>query len=190
MSELPSLLRAACPLDGTKVRLRPATAADIAPFTALWSDERVTRWWQAADPAAEARDHADPDDPDEEGAHWAIELRSGTGLAGTPVVGLIQAYEETDPDYRHASIDIAIHGDFQGRGLGPDAIRTVARWLIRVRGHHRLTIDPVAANERAIRVYEAVGFRRVGVLRAYERHGERWDDGILLDLLAGELTES
>jgi aminoglycoside 6'-N-acetyltransferase len=31
------------------------------------------------------------------------------------------------------------------------------------RGHHRLVIDPAADNERAIRCYERVGFRRIGV---------------------------
>ena len=36
--------------------------------------------------------------------------------------------------------------DVHGQGLGPDAIRLLAAYLIDVRGHHRLTIDPVADN--------------------------------------------
>ena len=78
--------------------------------------------------------------------------------------------------------------DRHGRGLGRDAVRTLARWLVTERGHHRITIDPALANERAIRCYEAVGFRRVGVLRRYW-HGPdgQWHDGLLLDLLANEL---
>ena len=64
----------------------------------------------------------------------------------------------------------------------------VARWLIDERGHHRLTIDPALANDPAIRAYEAVGFKRVGVLRRYWRDPEGvWQDGLLLDLLADEL---
>jgi aminoglycoside 6'-N-acetyltransferase len=51
-----------------------------------------------------------------------------------------------------------------------------------------LTIDPALANEPAIRAYEAVGFKRVGVLRRYWRDPEGvWQDGLLLDLLADEL---
>ena len=67
-------------------------------------------------------------------------------------------------------------------------MRTLARHLFEERGHHRVTIDPAAANDRAIRSYERVGFRRVGVMRRYWRDpaGE-WQDGLLLDLLAGEL---
>ena len=58
-----------------------------------------------------------------------------------------------------------------------------------MRGHHRLTIDPAASNDRAIGVYERVGFRRVGVMRNYERgQGGAFHDGLLMDMLAGELT--
>ena len=101
---------------------------------------------------------------------------------------MVQASEEDDPEYRHAGIDIALHPAWHGRGLGPDAIRTVARHLLAERGHHRLTIDPAAANAVAIRSYERVGFRPVGVMREYERGDDgTWHDGLLMDLLAGEL---
>ena len=77
--------------------------------------------------------------------------------------------EENDPDYRHAGIDVALTTDRHGQGHGTETLRLLGRYLLDERGHHRLTIDPAAANERAIRAYEAVGFRRVGVLRKYER---------------------
>ena len=106
------------------------------------------------------------------------------------LIGSIQYAEENEPSYRHAGIDLFLDRDHQGRGLGPDAIRTLARYLFEVRGHHRLTIDPAAANERAIRAYERVGFRPVGVMRRYERGPDgTWHDGLLLDLLVGELRE-
>ena len=92
-------------------------------------------------------------------------------------------------DYRSAGIDLFLTTDAQGRGLGPDAIRAVARYLFEERGHHRLTIDPAAANERAIHAYGKVGFRPVGIMRAYERGPDgSWHDNLLMDLLAGELT--
>ena len=54
--------------------------------------------------------------------------------------------------------------------------------------HHRFTIDPAVHNQRAIRCYAAVGFRRVGVMRNYERVDDGpWHDGLLMDLLAEEL---
>ena len=50
-----------------------------------------------------------------------------------------------------------------------------------------VTIDPAAQNTRAIRAYERVGFRPVGVMRLYERSpGGTWRDALLLDLLAAD----
>ena len=175
---LPPIRRAGIPLDGRRVHLRPAQTADEPAFTATLSDPTVHRWWQAADAAADARELADRDDAV---VVWAIEDRG-------EVVGIIQAHEETDPRYRHAGIDIVLRADAQDRGLGSDAVRTVARWLIDERRHHRLTIDPAASNERAIRAYGRVGFRPVGVMREYEGDLDgSWHDGLLMDLLAGEL---
>jgi len=60
--------------------------------------------------------------------------------------------------------------------------------LFEQRGHHRITIDPAAANERAIRSYTKVGFRPVGVMREYERGTDgRYHNGLLMDLLRHEL---
>lgn len=59
------------------------------------------------------------------------------------------------------------------------------------RGHHRLTIDPAADNGAAIACYRKVGFRDVGVMRAYERRPDgSWADGLLLDMLATDREPS
>ena len=68
-------------------------------------------------------------------------------------------------------------------------MRTLVSWLIDVRGHHRVTVDPAAANARAIHVYEKLGFRPVGVLRRYERVADgSWRDALLMELLAEDLV--
>jgi aminoglycoside 6'-N-acetyltransferase len=165
------------PLDGAAVHLRPAAAADDGAMAAILHDPTVWRWWQVPDVAADVAELL----ADAELAIWLIE-------EGGVVLGLIMAGEETDPMYRHASIDIALVAAGQGRGLGADAVRTVARWLIDRRGHHRLIIDPSAENERAIGTYAKVGFRPVGIMRSYERWRDgSWHDGLLMDLLADEL---
>ena len=94
---------------------------------------------------------------------------------------------EDDPDYRQVAFDIFLAGSAQGRGLGREALRLAIDHFA-ARGHHRFTIDPAVANERAIRSYAAVGFRPVGVMRDYERGRDgRWHDNLLMDLLAAEL---
>jgi aminoglycoside 6'-N-acetyltransferase len=104
------------------------------------------------------------------------------------LAGWLGFHEELEPDYRHAGLDIFLAHEHQGQGLGPAALRLAARWLIEERGHHRLTIDPACANARAIRAYESLGFRRIGVMRRYERGPDgEWHDALLMDMLADEL---
>ena len=86
--------------------------------------------------------------------------------------------------YRHAGMDIFLTTSRHGQGLGTDALRALARYLFDERGHHRLTIDPAADNDAAIRAYERGGFRRVGVMRQYERGPDgTWHDGLLMYML-------
>ncbi len=165
-------------LTGDRVVLRTAGPADAEPLRAILLEPSVARWWGPSDPATVAEEWLEVEDDDRV---FVIEL---DGI----VVGSFQYAEETDPDYRHAGIDLFLTTAVQGQGIGPDAIRTVARYLIDVRGHHRLTIDPSAANERAIHVYSKLGFRAVGIQRLYERGPDgTFHDGLLMDLLAGEL---
>jgi aminoglycoside 6'-N-acetyltransferase len=61
---------------------------------------------------------------------------------------------------RHIALTTALHG----YGYGRRALRLAIEQFV-AKGHHRFTIDPDVANERAIRSYAAVGFKPVGVLR-------------------------
>jgi aminoglycoside 6'-N-acetyltransferase len=164
-------------LTGEKVTLRRLTETDRARVREILAEPEVARWWGTKDLDGSVDDFYDGD-----AVGFAIELNGD-------LVGMIQYAEEAEPDYRHAGIDIVLGREGRGRGFGPDAVRTLARHLFEERGHHRLTIDPAASNERAIRAYERVGFRRVGVMRQYERGpGGTFHDGLLMDMLRGELT--
>lgn len=173
-------------LVGDRVRLRPVLPEDVPVLAAILAQPEVARWWPGYDVA---RVEEELLTADAETVVWAIEARLDP--AEPPdVVGAIQAWEEPNEDYRHAGIDLFLAPVARGQGLGRAAIHAVARWLIDVRGHHRLTIDPASANERAIRAYTALGFRPVGTLRQYERRPDgTWLDGLLMELLAGELVE-
>jgi aminoglycoside 6'-N-acetyltransferase len=165
-------------LRGELVTLRPTLAGDAPRLTELMTQPAIAEWWGAWNIG---RVRAELIDPDDDTVILAVQADGG-------LIGVVQYAVETDPEYRHAGIDIAIHPDWHGRGLGADAIRTVARHLFDERGHHRITIDPAASNERAIRSYERVGFKPVGVMRQYERGPDgTWHDGLLMDLLREEL---
>lgn len=156
------------------VILRSLIESDEAQLLRIHSTAEVVRWW--GHPA--------------EGFPWTDEpdsTRLAIEVAGA-VAGLIQFTEELEPAYRHASIDLFVDPVHHGWGVGTLAVGLLVRHLIDARDHHRITIDPAAANAAAIRTYEKVGFRPVGVMRCYERDvdGGGWHDGLLMELLAGE----
>jgi aminoglycoside 6'-N-acetyltransferase len=167
-------------LEGRLVRLRPAADGDIAELARIRATPEVyARWRGGGDLVAEVR--RDIDEPGSTG--YVVELDGR-------VAGWIQWSAEDEPDYRHASLDVYIDPAAHGRGVGTDAVRTLCRHLLRDHGHHRLTIDPAADNDVAIRCYAKVGFRPVGVMRRYERGPDgQWHDALLMDLLADEFVE-
>jgi aminoglycoside 6'-N-acetyltransferase len=161
-------------MDIRQLVLRPLVAGDAAELRRIHATPEVARWWDAPHDGFPVSD-----DPD--ATRLTIEFDGA-------VAGLIQFSEEFEPKYRHASIDLFLDPQLHGRGIGTEAVRRVVRHLIDERGHHRITIDPASANAAAIRAYEKVGFRPVGVMRAYERNpdGSGWHDGLLMELLAGD----
>jgi aminoglycoside 6'-N-acetyltransferase len=166
-------------LRGELVTLRLAVEDDVPALAGIQATPEVyDRWGGDPDLVAEVREDLAGDDDEVLAIVYAGR-----------VAGAIQWHEETTPDYRHASIDIYLDPSVHGQGLGTDAVRTLARYLTGERGHHRLTIDPAADNAAAIRCYAKVGFRPVGIMRRYERGRDgTWHDGLLMDLLADELT--
>jgi aminoglycoside 6'-N-acetyltransferase len=164
-------------LEGEQVVVRSLTDADHGALETVMASPGVRAWWWDFDIGDFARHTTEPDvEP------FVIEHADD-------VVGYLQVSEEDSAQYRFAGIDLALRDDAQGRGLGSDAVRTIARFLFETRRHHRLTIDPALANARAIRCYEKVGFARVGVLREYERGTDgTWHDGLLMELLARDLV--
>ncbi len=159
-------------LHGALADLRPVAAGDLPALHAILEEPEVARWWRRAE-----WERVDGQDAE-----------SFVIVVDGAVCGCIQYTEEADPDYFSAAVDIFVGTAAQGRGVGPDAMRTLIAWLIAVRGHHRLTVDPAAENDRAVHVYERLGFRRVGVLRQYERvEAGVWRDALLMELLADDL---
>ncbi len=162
-------------LRGRLVTLRATVAADAPALLAILDQPEVAEWWR----------RSEWERLDESGAV------SFTIVLNGAVAGCIQYSEETDPDYFSAALDIFVAASVHGRGVGGDAMRALLAWLIDGRGHHRLTVDPAAANARAIHVYEKLGFRRVGVLREYERVADgSWRDALLMELLAGDFVRT
>ncbi len=148
--------------------LRPFEPAHEEAVLAILGEPAVARWWP------------EPDFQRDTG--WLVEV------AGRPS-GWLEYHEEDHAWFPSVAFDIALTSPLHGRGYGRRALRLAIDSFV-AKGHHRFTLDPNVANERAIRAYEALGFERVGVMRAYERNREGgWNDALLLELIVPEAIE-
>ncbi|MDQ2848692.1 MAG: GNAT family N-acetyltransferase [Actinomycetota bacterium] len=173
-------------LAGPGITLIPSALPHRERLLEILATPEVRRWWDEPD-QPEGWPADDPTEPDT--VRYTIALDPGPD--GEPdVVGLIQYAEMNVAEYRHAGIDIFTDPAVHGRGIGKASVRTLADFLFAERGHHRLVIDPAAANAAAIGCYTSVGFKPVGLMRQYERNvdGNGWHDGLLMDLLRDDVA--
>ena len=163
---------------GERLTLRPLDDADLDRLADILAAPGVAEWWSPPEPREATREELR-----REGSAFGIEVDG-------ELAGWLGVHDDSDEDWRATGLDIFLAPSHQGRGIGPEALRTAMRWLVDERGCARFTIDPAVANVRAISAYEAVGFRPVGVMRAVERGSDgAWRDNLLMDLLAEELDE-
>jgi aminoglycoside 6'-N-acetyltransferase len=173
-------------LRGSRIVLRPVEEDDLPRLLEILREPEVARHWSQPDDDFDRRELLSGDSVDgaERITTFVITMNGET-------IGWIAASEKLHRDYRQAGIDLFLSTPHQGKGFGSEAIRRLCRFLFEERGHHRISIDPAADNTRAIHAYEKVGFRRVGVMRRYERGADgTFHDGMLLDLLPEDLIDS
>lgn len=154
-------------LQGERVMLRPILAGDLDAYFALLEDreslrltgthatfsrENAAQWIEAI---ANRDDRVD----------LAIIVRESNILVGEVVIN------DIDQNNRSANIRIGILTAHTNRGYGREALQLMIRYGFEQLKLHRLELSVYAFNERAIHVYEQLGFQREGRRR----------DAILLD---------
>lgn len=157
-------------LTGPLVTLRPPVAADAAPLLEILGEPEVSLWWVGYTPE---RVHDEIIACGDVAQIIEVEGR----CAGTLFV-----YRGADPEYPTTVMHIFIGTEFRGRRIGEEAIALATAYEFAA-GVTRITLDPNVFNEGAIRSYERLGFRRIGVLRDYQvRPGGALEDALFMDL--------
>lgn len=145
-----------------ELELREPQDGEEAALLALFEEPEVKRWWPVPD---YRRDSG-----------WTIHVEGAAA-------GWLEYHEESYEWYPSVAFDIALATRLHGQGYGRRALALAIEHFA-ARGHHRFTLDPNVENERAIRCYEALGFERVGTMRAYERNpAGGWNDALLMELI-------
>lgn len=168
------------------VRLRLMTDADVPAVVDAIDDPLIPRFTTVPHPYGEA-----------EARHF---LRSGaTGLsAGTDIATLItDADDDTvlgaagihnlDPETGRCSAGYWVAAEARGRGVATRAIRLISAFAFTELSAKRieLWIEPV--NVASLRVAEAAGFKREGLLRSFMHVGGERRDMLMYSLLPTDL---
>ena len=141
---------------GRLTALRPADAGDVERLVAWHADPEVARYWDD-----ETFTHTEMEErlAREDVEAWIVE-------EGEEPIGFLQVHPE--------GLDMSLVPAARGRGLGPDAARAMAENLIRERARDRVTVDPYAWNEGAVRAWERAGFVEISRHGADEEHTAPW----------------
>jgi aminoglycoside 6'-N-acetyltransferase len=145
---------------GSLTSLRPARDDDVARLVAWHDDPDVARFWDDEHfTEAEMRERLARSDVEA----WIVE-------ADDEPIGYLQVHS--------TGLDMFLVPSARGRGLGPDAARAMAEHLLDERGWTRVTVDPYAWNEQALRGWRKAGFGEVSRHPPDDEHTAEW---VLMD---------
>lgn len=170
-------------IQGEKVILRQATMDDLDDYYQLLCDPESARL--TGTQAEFSREDAEKWLSKISGQHddrwdWMIIDPESGRLVGEVVLN------EFDPDNRNANIRIGLNLglNINGKGYGTEALRLAVDFGFNQLNLHRISLGVYAFNDRAIHVYEKLGFRREGVLRDVLFDGTSYHDEIVMSRLS------
>jgi RimJ/RimL family protein N-acetyltransferase len=170
-------------LTGSEVLLRPWAPTDADDVFAACQDVEIQRWTTVPSPYARADAVAyvtevAPGAWEQGGAVFAVVAAATGGL-----VGSIGAHGMSDGV---AHVGYWTVPTARGRGLTSDALRTLTGWLLRDGGAARVELVVEPPNVGSVRVAEAAGFTREGVLRQRFVLRGRRADVVMYSMLASD----
>lgn len=155
------------------IQIRAQEPGDMPALSEVFSQPRVI-WGTLATPliSTEQRHKRFADTP-------ASVARLVAVIEGQPIGAASLHREERHRRSHAASLGMAVHDAYAGRGAGSALMAAIVDLADRWWNVTRLELDVYADNARAIALYERFGFEREGLLRAYA-----WRDGEYVDSLA------
>ncbi|HYO87189.1 MAG TPA: GNAT family protein [Candidatus Limnocylindrales bacterium] len=160
---------------GPRVRLTAVRPEDVATVTRWYEDSDFTRQYDASAsyPRSANRFQKILTEVNESDTAFmfAIRLHHTDDLIG--VIDLDYVLWSSGVTWLAIGIGEAA---YRGQGYGGEALELALRFAFHEINMHRVQLTVFSTNERAIRLYERLGFTREGVLREFlHRDGQRFD---------------
>ncbi|MFD8788699.1 GNAT family N-acetyltransferase [Kitasatospora sp. NPDC059599] len=170
---------------GTHITLRARHEADVPVLQTELFDDVATRSradsrpWRPLPPGSAHSPYAVTGPSDEAACFSVVETASGE-LAGEALLWGIDAHN------RSAHVGVALRPGHRGRGLAADVLRVLGHYAFPVLGLRRLQLETLADNTPMLRAAATAGFTVEGRLRDAAWAGGRFEDQLVLGLLAEE----
>lgn len=176
-------------LQGTKLLLRAIRRDDLERQWAFNNDVAVELAGGGDPPLPQSLERLQAEFDSQAGSGG----RNGTGFvieADGQCIGQCALFS-VDAVARTAELGITI-GDksYWGKGYGREAITLLVEYGFRHHNLHKVHLRVHARNERAIRAYQACGFREEGRLRAHVWSDGAYDDLVCMGVLRSEWPPS
>lgn len=173
-------------LVGECVYLRPIEPEDL-PFIRRWAnDPDVRRLTGEALPMSKAGadEFLERVRQDKERVWFVVVLKENDRVIGE--AGLLRMFHP----WRNTDLSIII-GDKEawGKGYGTQAILLLLDYAFGYLGFHRVSVGVVGFNERALRFYEKVGFKREGLQRDGYYYDHAFHDFVMMSILEDEFRQ-
>jgi diamine N-acetyltransferase len=183
MSEQDEIGASAAFLVGDRVYMRPLESEDLPHIRKWANDPEIRRLTGEVTPMSKSDANAflEKVRSDENRVWFVVALKENDRLIGE--AGLLRMFHP----WRTTDLTLIIgEKDAWGKGYGTEAILLLLDYAFGCLSFHRVSVGVVGSNERAIRFYEKVGFRREGIQRDGYYYDHTYSDFVMMSILEDE----
>jgi len=173
-------------LTGKRVYLRPLAKEDSV-YLRKWSDDAEIRGLigeVTSMSQADCEKFLEEVCADNSREWFVVVIKKNDRVIGE--AGLLRMF----PAWRTTDVSVIIgEKEEWGKGYGTETILLLLDYAFRHLDFHRVAIGVVGFNERALRFWEKVGFRREGIQRDGYYYDDKYYDFVTMSILEDEFRE-
>ncbi|NTV35410.1 MAG: GNAT family N-acetyltransferase [Anaerolineaceae bacterium] len=173
-------------LKGSQVYLRPIEKDDLKQLYVWFNDPEIRALTGEVFPTSQTgmEEFLSKIQADTSRVWFGIVLQENDQLIGE--TGLLRMF----PAWRNTDLSIIIGEKSKwGKGYGNETMELLLDYAFGYLNFHRVAIGVVGTNERALRFYERIGFKREGIQRDGYYYAHKYQDFVMMSLLEDEYRE-
>jgi RimJ/RimL family protein N-acetyltransferase len=165
-------------LIGKKCFLSPMEISDADKYTTWLNDQEVVKHLSLSTAVITVES--------EKGFLSSLSQNHNYGIIDFESEQLIGSIGLMNIDHIHQTAEIGIfigNKDYWGKGFGSEALSLLISYAYQTLNLHNIMLKVFSINTRAIKCYEKIGFKKIGVIREAINKDKQKHDIILMDIL-------